>query len=140
MSHTKIYWLHYSDVIRGAIGCQIISPTIVYSTVYSGADLRKHQSSAWLALVRGIHQWLENSPHKGPVTRKMFPVDDVIMNGLAIETQQEIYAKNVYRRNHLTVFSSMKIIVRRLKFHWILFQRSLVDKAGWQAINVFNIN
>ena len=39
----------------------------------------KHQSSASLAFVRGIHRWPVNSPHKGPVTRKMFPFDDVIM-------------------------------------------------------------
>ena len=35
---------------------QIISLTIVYSAVYSGADQRKHQSSASLAFVRGIHR------------------------------------------------------------------------------------
>ena len=58
---------------------QITSLTIVYSTVYSGADQRKHQSSALLAFVREIHQWPVNSPHKGPVTQKMFPFDDVIM-------------------------------------------------------------
>ena len=51
--------------------------TIVYSTVYSGTDQRKHQSSASLAFVLGIHRWPVNSPHKGPVTRKMFPFDDV---------------------------------------------------------------
>ena len=27
----------------------------------------------------GIHRWPVNSPHKGTVTRKMFPFDDVIM-------------------------------------------------------------
>ena len=43
------------------------------------ADQRKHQSSASLAFVRGIHRWPVNSPHKGPVTQKMFPFDDVIM-------------------------------------------------------------
>ena len=50
------------------------------SIVYSGVDQRKHQSSTSLAFVRGIHRdrWI-NSPHKGPVTRKMFPFDDVIM-------------------------------------------------------------
>ena len=53
---------------------------IVYSTIYSGADQRKHQSSTSLAFVRGIHQWLVNSLHKGPVMRKMFPFDDVIMH------------------------------------------------------------
>ena len=57
---------------------QISSLTIVYSTVYSGADERKHQSSTSLAFVRGIHRWPVNSPHKGQVTRKMFPFDDVI--------------------------------------------------------------
>ena len=58
---------------------QITSLTIVYSTVYSGVDQRKHQSSASLAFVRGIHRSPVNSPHKGQVTRKIFPFDDVIM-------------------------------------------------------------
>ena len=71
--------LHYNDVIMGAIAFQITSPTIVYSTVYSDADERKHQSSASLALVWGIQRWPVNSPHKWPVTRKMFQFDDVIM-------------------------------------------------------------
>ena len=63
----------------GAIASQITSLTIVYSIVYSDADQRKHQSSASLAFVRGIHRGPVNSPHKWPVTRKMFPFDDVIM-------------------------------------------------------------
>ena len=62
-----------------AIASQITSLTIVYSTVYPGADQSKHQSSASLAFVRGIHRGPVNSPHKWPVTRKMFPFDDVIM-------------------------------------------------------------
>ena len=70
---------HYSDVTIGTMTSQITSITIVYSTVYSDADKRKHQSSASLAFVRGIHRWPLNSLHKGPVTRKMFPFDDVIM-------------------------------------------------------------
>ena len=52
---------------------------IVYSTVNSRVDQRKHESSASLAFVRGIHRGPVNSPHKWPVTRKMFPFDDVIM-------------------------------------------------------------
>ena len=64
----------------GAMGSQIIRLTIVYSTVYPDTDQRKHQSSVSLAFVRGIHQGLVNSPHKGPVTRKMFSLDDVIMD------------------------------------------------------------
>ena len=73
---------HYGDVIVGAIESQITSLTIVYSIVHSDAHQRKHQSSASLAFVRGIHRGPVNSPHKWPVTRKMFPFDDVIMNGL----------------------------------------------------------
>ena len=57
---------HNSDVIMNTMASQITSFTIVYSTVYSGADQRKHQNSASLAFVWGIH-------------RKMFPFDDVIM-------------------------------------------------------------
>ena len=61
----------------GAMASQI--STIVYSTVYSGADQRKHQSSESLAFVRKIQRWPVNSPHKWPVTRKIFPFDNVIM-------------------------------------------------------------
>ena len=63
----------------GAMASQIISLTIVYSTVYLGANQRKHQSSASLASVRGIHRGPVNSPHKGSVTRKVFQFADVIM-------------------------------------------------------------
>ena len=70
---------HYDDVIMGAIASQITSLTSVYSIVYPGTDQRKHQSSASLAFVRGIHRGPVKSPHKGTVTRKMFPFDDVIL-------------------------------------------------------------
>ena len=70
---------HYDDVIMSAIASQITSLTIVYSNVCSDEDQRKHQSSASLAFVRGIHRGPVNSPHKWPVTREMFPFDDVIM-------------------------------------------------------------
>ena len=74
-----MYGSHYNDVTMSAMASQITSLTIVYSSVYSGADQRQHQNSASLAFVWGIHRWPVNSPHKGPVTRKMFPFDDVIM-------------------------------------------------------------
>ena len=73
---------HYYDVIMGAIASQITSLTIVHSTVYSGADHRHHQSSALPAFVRGINRSPVNSPHKWPVTRKIFPFDDVIVHTL----------------------------------------------------------
>ena len=63
----------------GTIASQITSLTIVYLIVYSNADQWKDQSSASLAFVRWIHRGPVNSPHKWPVTRKIFPFDDVIM-------------------------------------------------------------
>ena len=71
-----------------SMASQITSLTIVYSTVYAGADQTKHQSSASLAFVRGNHRWPVNSPHKGPVTRKMFPFDDVIVYMLIVNKFQ----------------------------------------------------
>ena len=75
----KLKWNHHNDVIMSAMSSQITTLTIVYSTVYLGADQRKHQSSALLGSVRGIHWWPVNCPHKGPVTRKIFPFGDAIM-------------------------------------------------------------
>ena len=71
--------VHYSDVIMSAMASQMTGVLIVCLNVCSVADQRKHQSSMLVAFVRGIHRWLVNSPHKGPVARKMFSFDDVIM-------------------------------------------------------------
>ena len=93
---------HFCDIIMGAMASQIISVTIVYSAVYSDADRRKHQSPASLAFVSGIHRWPMNSPYKGPVTRKTFPFDDVIMSS----------------RMHGRVFSCLfAITLNAWKFH-----------------------
>ena len=73
-------YCHYHDVIMGSIASQITSLTIVYSTVYSGTDQRKHQCSASLAFMRGIYRGPMNSPHEWLVTWKMFPFDGVIMS------------------------------------------------------------
>ena len=62
-SGTTLHIQHYNDVIMSAMVSQITSLTIVYSTVYRGADQRKHRSSASLAFVRGLHQWPLKSPH-----------------------------------------------------------------------------
>ena len=70
---------HYTDVIISAMASQITGVSIDYSAVCSGAHQRKHQSSASLTFVGEIHRWPVNSPHKRPVTRKMFPFDDVII-------------------------------------------------------------
>ena len=72
------FYHHHIDVIMTTVASQITSLAVVYSIVYSDADERKHQSSASLAFVRGIHRdrWI---PRTKAVTRKMFPFDDVIM-------------------------------------------------------------
>ena len=57
--------LHHDDVIMGAMASQITGLTIVSSTVYSGADQRKHQSSASLVFVR------VNSPGTGEFPAQM---------------------------------------------------------------------
>ena len=59
---------------------QITGVSIICSTVCSGSDERKYQSSMSLAFVRRIHRSPVDSPHKGPEARKMFPFDDVIMH------------------------------------------------------------
>ena len=76
LPESVIFQFHYCDVMMGVIVSQITSLMIVYSIVHSSADQRKHQSTASLAFVPGIHQWLVNSQHKRPVMRKMFPFDD----------------------------------------------------------------
>ena len=73
---------HYNGVIVGAMASHITNIAVVYSTVYSDVDQRKHHSSTSLALVRGIHRWPVNSTRKWPVTRNMFRVNDVIMSAI----------------------------------------------------------
>ena len=63
---------HYSDVIMTTMAYQITRLTAVYSTVYSDANQRKHQSSASLAFVWGIHRdWWIPRP-KGQLRGKCF--------------------------------------------------------------------
>ena len=68
----------YNDVIMSVMASQFTGVLMVYSTVCSGADKRKHQSPVSLAFVRGIHWSPVNSPLKGPVTREMLPFDDAM--------------------------------------------------------------
>ena len=63
-SDSTLQWRH-----DGHDGVSITNLSIVCTAVCSGAVQRKHQCSASLAFVRGIHRWPVNSPHKGPVTR-----------------------------------------------------------------------
>ena len=102
---------HYCDDIMDAMASQITSLTNVYSTVYSDADQRKHQSSASLASVRGIHRGPVNSPHKGPVRRKMFPFDDVTMMS-HFSGHPTVYSK-LFRANNTETTKALD--------HWRLY-------------------
>ena len=110
----KFWWCH-NDVIMSAMASQITSLTIVYSTVYSDADQRKHQSSASLAFVRGIHRAPVNSPHKWPVTRKMFPFDDVIMLiSMGPSQLRQIVTKNwIAILKYMLYFTQLQINTRQ---------------------------
>ena len=86
---------------------QITSLTIVYLSTYSGLNQRKHQRSVSLAFVRGNHRWPVNSPQKGPVRRKMFPFDDVIM--LYIQKQNLCFAVIIRKGQFmLTLYPSIR--------------------------------
>ena len=65
---------HQNDVIMSAMAFQITGVSMVCSTVFWSADQKRHQSIASLAFARGIYRWPVNSPHKGQVTQKMFPL------------------------------------------------------------------
>ena len=100
----------------GAMVSQITGLTIVYSTIYSGTDQRKHQSSASLTFVRGIHRWPVNSSHKWPVARKMFPLYDVIMEWLVRKCAQ-YYTQIQWRLSFACVISMSNIFYVSPKQH-----------------------
>ena len=107
---------HYDDVIIGTIASQITSLMSVYSTVYSGADQSKHQCSASLAFVWGIHRGPVNSPHKWPVTRKMFPFDDVIMPDS--DKFNTTWSRNLCTHSHRTHFYRQSGQMEGSLTHW----------------------
>ena len=96
---------------------QITSVSIVYSTVCWGADQRKHQSSASLAFVRGIHRWPVNSPRNGPVTRKMFPF--IIGDALPHLVTYLGPSKMAY---NLQTTLLMYIIERKISYFWYRYE------------------
>ena len=84
---------HYIDVILTTVVSQITSVRVVYSIVYSDADQRKTSKLSVTGHCGGISPGPVNSPHKGPVTRKMFPFDDAIMKNQAtsMDNANQIY-------------------------------------------------
>ena len=116
--------VYYSYVIMGSIASQITSLTIVYSSVYSGAYQRKHQTSASLAFVRIIHRRPVNSPHKRPVTRKMFSFDEVtMMNKMThLVVMQSIFRKICTR--FCCALCCNGYVSNSLRINWIYLQIS----------------
>ena len=92
-----------------AMASQITSLTIVYSTVYSCTDQRKHPSSTSLAFVRGIHRWPLNSPHKGSVIWKCF----------------HLMTSSCIRGSYLCSICTSRLIIKPVKYQ----TQSLAQKA-----------
>ena len=112
---------HYNEVIISAMVSQITSPSIFHLTVYSSTNGRKHQKSTSLAFVRGIHGWLVNSPHKRPVTRKMFPFDGVIISWPKCATiMVSVTGKSYLHYKHRNSWSS-KVIWLFIVLLWTCF-------------------
>ena len=84
--------MHYGDGVMDTVASQITSLTIIYSTVYSGADQRKHQSSASLGTGEFPAQMTSNE--------KMFPFDDVIMEYFITAYFPREYAVPSYNYAH----------------------------------------
>ena len=104
--------------------------------VYSDVHQRKHQSSMLLAFVKGIHRWLVNSPHKGPVMRKMFPFDDIFMilcSCLCHFCTLQISMSQQFPRVFIVKWSQLHLAIHRLLWDIIW---SLVT-AGVSALCVF---
>ena len=121
---------HYRNVIMGTMSSQITILTNVYSVVSSGADQRKHQSPASLAFVRGNHRSSVNSPHKGPVTQKLFPFDDVIMRSYIRRKYDTIVFKLCL------MFYAMALCSRTLCRK---IDKETQDKCGGSARRIFGL-
>ena len=73
----SLFSQHYSDVIMRTMASQ--TPTFpLFTQPFIQAQSKKTSKPRHWPLW-GIHRWPVNSPHKVPVTRNMFPFDDVIM-------------------------------------------------------------
>ena len=135
----------------GAMASQITGVSIVSSTVCSGAYHGKHQSSASLVFVRGIHGKPVNSPHKGPVTRKLFPLMTsscnensrmrVILTETWIEESRKLFM--MLSKTHAHFFMDQDDVITSALLvlcEWI--HRSSVDsclKGQWRGALTFSL-
>ena len=113
---TRVFIQHYSDVTISAMVSQITGVNGIAgicSSVCSGADKIKHQSTASLAFVKGIHHWPVNCPPKGPVKRKMFPFGDVIMQWSLSKSYLQIDWSDVENVSVITLITMINVV-----FNW----------------------
>ena len=113
VSHFVIIRGHYSDVIMG--GRDSISDHQPHDCLLKCLFRRRSKKTsklASLAFVQGIHRGPVNSPHKWPVTRKMFPFDDVIM---------VYWWLGIIRFGHSYDISRLRIFELWIKFHQCSF-------------------
>ena len=125
---------------------QITSRTIVCSTVYSRRRSKKTSKVRVTGLCEGIHRWPVNSPHKGPITRKMFSFDDVIMmhNSWDVLCHEWQIAKQLQREGASQVIelgmthkktqgvwrSYQPITANRYCIYWLLQKKTLFVNCG----------
>ena len=110
------------------------------SAVCSGADQRKHQSSASFAFVRGIHGWPVNSPHKGSVTRQIFPFDNVIVNTVIIQAQKwEQETSRAFgvqpRYNTIIIYNKISSTFATLEWGFALLLRTQSTITQFGSVN-----
>ena len=124
-----------------AMSSQITGVSIICSAVCSDADQIKHQSPESLTF-RGIYRWPVDSPHKGPVTRKMFPFDDVITSTEPLSSDRASIAEmSVEKSFALPLISSIFKITHTpyLPISHLYLADIITVKLWWQLSNM-NVN
>ena len=108
---------HYNDVIMSAMGSQITSLAILYSTVYLRCKSKKTSKLRVIGLCPGNSPVI--SPHKRPVTRKMLPFDDVIMliNVYGYRRQSVIWAGQII--THVYFIRQLPMCIFGNLLYWI---------------------
>ena len=128
------HFIHYDDVIMSTMASQINSLSVVCSTVYLGANKRKHQSSASLAFMRGIHWWPVNFLHSGPITRKMFLFDEVFVKMDFMFREFQVDFHNM-REDKGLAYQSSWFCIHRIK---TILKSQKINLQSWQNPNLIN--
>ena len=121
VTRSVLSMLHCNDVIMTTIASQITSLAVIYSTVYSDADQRKHQSSALLAFVWGIHRdrWIPRT--KGRLRGKCFH----LMTSSWVESYPHLAWGQ--RRVSLTNGNTVYQLSVHLRFQWDVLILKCID-------------